>query len=88
MMYTKKLPPVRQLLNLAQHAQFPATCAELTRLALRLDAPETTIDFLKLYPADELFKSRATFMTRSEELEMLINQEQNTPPEILRGQQD
>ena len=88
MTYEKQLPPIRQLLSLAQQTLFPATRAEIERLAKSVGSPETVIDLLKLFSADETFNSRTDFMTRCEELELFIGQERAMPKEILRSPQD
>ncbi len=88
MVYNKKLPPVRQLLSLAQHTRFPATRAAAVQVANGLGSPQTVIDFLKLFPSEETFASRDEFMTRCEELELLIGQERAMPTEVLRSPQD
>jgi hypothetical protein len=51
-------------------------------------SPQTVIDFLKSFPDDEHFTSRADFMLRAEELELLIEQERLSPAERLHNPQD
>jgi len=75
MKYDKQLPPVRDLLQLAKSVRFPITREMFTQAALQQSADQTMLDFLTLYPTDEVFKSKVDFMTRSEELELLITQQ-------------
>jgi hypothetical protein len=84
MKYTKKLPPVRYILSLAQDSTFPASGSELLRTAMTWGFPRSVIEFVSLFPKDEIFKSRTEFETRSEELEMLINEERSMPKELLK----
>ncbi len=88
MTYTNQLPPARQFLSLAQHNKFPVTRTKILRLVKSIGSPETVIDFLRLYPANDTFKSRVDFMTRCKELEMFINQDHIMLKEILRSPQD
>jgi hypothetical protein len=83
MNYVKQHSPVRQLLDLAQHVEFPAMRSEIMLIATGLNSKESLLDFLALFPADEIFNSRVDFMTRSEELEMLISQEKSVPVTVL-----
>jgi hypothetical protein len=86
MQYSKPLPPVRDLLTLSQRVYFPIERRQLSAIATNsgIGGPTLT-DFLSVFPAGEVFESRVDFMTRAEELEMLINQERTTPAETLRS---
>ena len=85
MVYSKQLPAVRDLLGFAKEAHFPATREKLTAIAREEHLPDILIDFLNLFTADEIFTSKVDFMTKCEELEMIIDQERETPKEINRG---
>lgn len=88
MTYDKPLPHVRDLLKLTKLADsFPLTRQQLAETAKKWSLPNEVTDFLQLFPADEVFESRADFATRSEELEMLIYQERESPQEISRSPQ-
>ena len=82
MPYTKKLPATRHLLKLARNVGFPTTAEYAVKLAKDLHLPLELINFLKTYPPDEIFQNRVDFMTRCEELEILIKQELDIPNEM------
>ena len=88
MRYKQHLPPVRFLLSLAKNTRFPASREEIARNAYDWGFTNTTINFLNLFPSIKVFKSRVNFMTRCEELEMLINEQRRAPREILHSPQD
>lgn len=83
MAYSKKLPTAAEIRSLATHAVFPATTIALRGTARRARLAQETIDFLALFPDDERFPTRDDFLTRSEELVFLIEQERSTPAEII-----
>lgn len=87
MKYDEQFPPIRQLLSLAENTQFPATRKEIQVSAAIWGFTNAVIDFLSLFPADEVFESKVDFVTRSELLEMFINQEHEMPKEFLRSSQ-
>lgn len=82
MKYNKQLPPVRNLLTIAKDVHFPASRQEVEDIARSWGFTSVMTDFLDLFPADEIFISKVDFMTRCEELEMLINQEREMPTEV------
>lgn len=88
MSYNKNLPPIRQLLSLANDVQYPSSRKDIDDVAADWGFEDSMIDFLDLFPPDEIFESKVDFMTRCEGLEMLINQAQDMPKEILRSPQD
>ena len=89
MVYEKQLPRVRELLHLSRVAKpFPATRKLISSVALRWGMSEAVIDFLKLFPQDLVFNSRAEFITKCEELELFIEQERKIPEERLRSPQN
>lgn len=88
MKYTKQLPPVRHLQNLANCTQFPASRSEIVRAADYLGFSDMVKGFLDLFPANEVFENRQDFTTRCEELEILIAEERTLPEEFLRSPQD
>ena len=84
MTYSKKLPTMAGLRSLAMHAVFPTTAGALRGVARRAQQPQEAIDFLAIFPDDERFPTRDEFLTRVEELVLLIEQERNEPAEIIR----
>lgn len=88
MTYSKRLPPVRNLLTVAKSTHFPAFRQEVKNNAASLGFGGVLTNFLDLFPDYEVFESKVDFMTRCEELEMFINQERRAPKETLHSQQD
>lgn len=89
MMYTKPLPRIDNILWLAKLARpFPTTADEILTIAKKWHFSRSTIDFLKSFPKDEEFKNIEDFVTRSEELELMICEERKMPREILRSPQE
>lgn len=89
MMYDKQLPRVRELLHLSKVAKpFPASRKTISNIALRWGMSDAVIDFLKLFPPDLVFNSRAEFITRCEELELFIDQERKMPGDRLKSPQN
>lgn len=87
MAYNKLLPAIRELLELAHNASFPVTRQELVRLSRETGSSKEVTGFLKVFRPDEVFKSRVDFLTRAEELELLLSQERAMPAERLRSPQ-
>ncbi len=85
-MYYKALPRLDVISWLAERAQpFPASAHILVKVAHRLGLDATVIDFLKLFPQHERFATPEDFITRSEELKFLIQEEREAPDEVLRS---
>ena len=85
MKYKKQLPPVRHLLSLAQDTLFPVSREEIEQNAPYYGFSDEVVNFLRLFPADEIFSSRVDFMTRCEELEMYLTLQRESPRELLRN---
>lgn len=89
MIYFKPLPHIDNVRWLAKLAgPYPATRQEIMEAAQDWNFSDNTVEFLKLFPADEQFKSQYDFLTRCEELELLIREEREMPAETLRSPQD
>lgn len=84
-MVHNELPPVRHLLSLANAASFPATCQQIIDCATKAQASDELIRFLYLFPMDEVFESKSDFMTRCEEIELLIALEQDMSRELTHS---
>jgi hypothetical protein len=67
---------------------FPTTTDRIIYLATAWNFDSSTLDFLKLFPKDEVFENEDDFMVRCEELKLMIREEQNMPAESLRSPQD
>lgn len=89
MIYYKPLPHIDNVRWLAKlSGPYPATRQEILEAAEDWNFSDNTIEFLRLFPADEVFKNQLDFLTRCEELELLIREERNMPAEVLRSPQD
>lgn len=83
-MYTKQLPSLRDMERLSTLVRsYPATRAHIVRVARMWNFRPEVISFLRQFPADELFDSRIDFVTRTEEVALLIRQEWESPKEFL-----
>lgn len=87
MIYNKPLPAIRELIDLANNAVFPVTLHDLLDLAAEIGSSPEVTDFLSLFQPAATFASRVDFLTRSEELELLLSQERTMPPERLHSPQ-
>lgn len=88
-MYAKPFPTTKDLVWLSKLAdEFPVTRRELVRVARDWGFSRRTLDFLRLFPENEVFESRADFVNRCEDLELLIKQEYEAPEEHLRSPQE
>ncbi len=87
-MYTKSLPSIRTLRSLAEiDGPFPIHCRHVVIAAERFWFSDKVINFLQLFPPNEVFRSRDDFVERCKQMEVLIRQEQKAPPEMLRSPQ-
>ncbi len=83
-MYTKQLPNLRDMERLSTLVRsYPANRAQIVRVARMWNFRPEVISFLRQFPADELFDSRIDFVTRTEEVALLIRQEWESPKEFL-----
>jgi hypothetical protein len=88
MPYTKQLPRITELTQVAQRTAFPATRQEIVPKDDGRELSSSLRNFLKLFPANETFDSRSDFMTRCHDLELMITEERDMPQETLRSPQD
>ena len=89
MTYKTVLPRIDNILWLSNLARpFPKTAGEILDIALSWKFSKSITDFLKLFPRDEVFENGEDFVTRLEELEMMIREERQMPFEHLRSAQD
>lgn len=89
MTYTKNLPNSKDIVWLSKlMTSYPVTRSEIVRIARRWNFPETVIAFLRQFPADETFDSRADLVSRCENLALLIRQEWESPKEVVQSPQD
>lgn len=89
MIYNKPHPRIDNVLWLSRLAMpFPTTADRVVQIARSWRFDQSTLDFLDLFPADEIFKSREDFLARSEELELLLREKSEMPAETVMSQQD
>lgn len=89
MIYKTALPHIDNINWLKQIARpFPTTAGLITLTAQEWNFSSETIDFLKLFPEDEVFKTDEDFQDRCHDLELMIREEQSMPAEILTSYQD
>lgn len=86
MLYTKQLPNLSKLRQLAKHvAVFPASAQQFFDTAERSGCNQDILSFLRFFHPDETFSNDLDFITRCEELELLLNQERQSPYEVVRS---
>ena len=89
MTYIKQLPRLDNLRRLAQLAgPFPITARMIIFYAQNHGLDDNLIDLLCLFHPAEVFQSRADFITRCNELELIIKEWREMPKEVLRSPQD
>lgn len=89
MTYTKNLPNTKDIAWLSKlMTSYPTTRSEIVRMARRWNLPETVIAFMRQFPADAIFDSRADLVSRCEGLALLIRQEWESPKEVVQSTQD
>ncbi len=86
MFYDKQLPRIQKLHELGKAIKtFPVTAKEVVFMAKRLGYSPHLIEFLKLFPDEEVFEDRTDFIARCESVCLLIQQEREAPEEILQS---
>lgn len=89
MVYTKRLPRTDSIERLARATgPYPAKARRVLRQAETLGFGQSTLDFLRQFPSDEVFESRSDLLTRCEELDLLFREEREMPQETLRSPQE
>jgi len=89
MTYFKPLPHIDNVRWLAKLAgPYPTTRQAILETAELWKFSDNTLEFLMLFPPDEEFTDHQDFLSRCEELEMLIREERAQPVEVLNSPQD
>ena len=89
MAYKSSLPPIRKLQQLADwDGPFPIENRYVILAAERFQFDDSVINFLKLFPPNQVFRSRSDFIQRCHKLEALIRSEPYLPIETLHSTQD
>lgn len=86
MAYTGQLPSLSELRQLVKLVSvFPASAQQFLDTAERAGSGQNVLSFLRLFHPDELFDDSQNFITRCEDMELLINQKLDSPKEILHS---
>lgn len=86
MSYTQQLPKISELRRLVKLVgTFPASAQQIVNVAEQSGCGQNTIDFLCDFHSDEIFESSLDFITRCEEMELLIEQKRQSPKEVLHS---
>lgn len=68
---------------IAQVPQFPYSMKQLIKLAHEEHFPEEVISFYKSFPSDEVFEDPEDLATRTEQVEMMRDEEVGQPEHFL-----
>lgn len=85
MVFTDRLPQLSHLGILANHATYPADVPQLVRLATDIGYGPGLINFLKLFSPQTRFDNPTEFIVECEELELLLEEERQSPKEQPRN---
>jgi hypothetical protein len=81
----KALPHIDNLRWLIELSRpFPVSAEEVLDIAITWKFSESTIKFLKQFPADEIFDDEEDFTNRYKELRFMKHEEWAMPIEIVR----
>jgi len=84
-----KLPHSKDIFRLAKFiTSYPVLSRNVVQVARKLGCKENVIEFLKLFPGDNEFQSRTDFITRCEDLKIVMKQKEELPEERLFSPQD
>jgi hypothetical protein len=87
--YNRAIPRINNIRWLTRLAMpFPATAGDIAAVATAWRFDKATLEFLALFPEDVVFNSREDFLTRVEELELLLQEEAQAPAEAALSSQD
>ena len=86
MSYTQQLPNISELEQLAKlFGIFPASAQQFIDTAKQYGYSKEILIFLRFFRPNESFKDSLDFITRCEEMELLIKQKWDSPNEALRS---
>jgi hypothetical protein len=88
-MYKKPIPNITRLQEFAKRTgPFPTSAALMAINAKALSTDHDIVEFINQFYPDVTFLSREDFVTRCQDLGMLIREELETPREVVRSPQD
>ena len=88
MTYNTALPHIDNILWLRALARpFPTTAGRILDIAATWNFSKNTLSFLSLFPHHEVFENGNDFLSRCEQLELLIRDERAMPVEHLNSQE-
>jgi hypothetical protein len=89
MLYMQGLLNLNHLSDLiCQVDLYPVSRDELLRIARENGFPEEVVAFLSLFGKEITFVDPDDFLAQAEELELLVYDEREMPPETVRSPQD
>jgi hypothetical protein len=89
MIFNRPIPRINNIRWLSRLAMpFPTTAGEIAVVAADWRFDKSTLEFLTLFPEDVVFESREDFLTRVEDLELLLQEEVTAQPEAALSSQD
>lgn len=89
MAYSHRLPSTKDIIWLSKLVtSYPVTRRQVVRTARMWNFKNEVISFLRQFPAEEVFESRADFVNRSEDAAVLIRQEWESPKETATSYKD
>lgn len=87
-MSISRLPTMHALRHLAVvEGSFPAKAGRVLAAGKKAWCDQNVIDFIRLFPADEVFISRNDFLERCAHLLFLLRAERRAPKEVLHSPQ-
>lgn len=84
----RKYSAERQLRELAYYLPFPVHAAEVMEAAQRIGCMPENISLLCEFDPDDVFENGVDFITRCDEVRLLLHEKREAPRELLRSPQD
>lgn len=82
-------PPLQDLYQLIDKVpKYPVSNRQLVNLASKTKAPKEVVDFYKTLDSGRVYRNRDELEQISEQIDLLRQQEADTPQEIERGPEE
>lgn len=82
-------PTLNELYGFIEQVRsYPVSTGQLLQLAGDIDAPKPVIDFYKAFRGDQVFADRDDLTGRSEQLDILMQEEDEMPQELERAPEE
>lgn len=86
MVYQAQMPSLDELEKVYGNvAESPAAVADLVARAKSIGCSRDVVDFINLFSNSRVFENRKAFLDECVVLERMIQQERESPPEILKN---